>query len=76
MMKHKTDIQTRNTTDTMRMIHQLAVEMVIEAALKNQRKQELKQLIDEALCNKNEANFKMYTKEFLQLEEHEIETLG
>ncbi|MDQ7175216.1 IDEAL domain-containing protein [Staphylococcus chromogenes] len=60
----------------MRMIHQLAVEMVIEDALKIQRKQKLKQLIDEALCNKNEAQFKAYTEEFLQLEEHEIETLG
>ncbi|WP_432371530.1 IDEAL domain-containing protein [Staphylococcus chromogenes] len=60
----------------MRMIHQLAVEMVIEDALKIQRKQKLKQLIDEALRNKNEAQFKTYTEEFLQLEEHEIETLG
>lgn len=75
-MKHKIEIQTHDTTDAMRMIHQLAVEMVIEDALKIQRKQKLKQLIDEALRNKNEAQFKTYTEEFLQLEEREIETLG
>lgn len=75
-MKHKIEIQTHDTTDAMRMIHQLAVEMVIEDALKIQRKQKLKQLIDEALRNKNEAQFNTYTEEFLQLEEHEIETLG
>lgn len=74
-MKHKIEIQTHDTIDAMRMIHQLAVEMVIEDALKIQRKQKLKQLIDEALRNKNEAQFKAYTEEFLQLEEHEIETL-
>ncbi|HBK0207001.1 TPA: IDEAL domain-containing protein, partial [Staphylococcus pseudintermedius] len=44
------------------------VELVIAHALKNQRKQKLQHLIDEALVNKNEQAFLKYTDEYLELE--------
>lgn len=75
-MKHQLDTKTYNNTNAMHMIHQLGVELVIEDALKNQRKQQLKHLIDEALRNKNEANFKKYTAEYLKLEELEVEIIS
>ncbi|ALN75997.1 MULTISPECIES: IDEAL domain-containing protein [Staphylococcus] len=75
-MKHQLDTKTYNNTNAMHMIHQLGVELVIEDALKNQRKQQLKHLIDEALQNKNEANFNKYTAEYLKLEELEVEIIS
>ncbi|MCO4345201.1 IDEAL domain-containing protein [Staphylococcus agnetis] len=75
-MKHQLDTKTYNNTNAMHMIHQLSVELVIEDALKNQRKQQLKHLIDEALQNKNEANFNKYTAEYLKLEELEVEIIS
>ena len=75
-MKHQLDTKTYNNTNAMHMIHQLGVELVIEDALKNHRKQQLKHLIDEALQNKNEANFNKYTAEYLKLEELEVEIIS
>ncbi|PTH59764.1 IDEAL domain-containing protein [Staphylococcus agnetis] len=75
-MKHQLDTKTYNNTNAIHMIHQLGVELVIEDALKNQRKQQLKHLIDEALQNKNEANFNKYTAEYLKLEELEVEIIS
>ncbi|MCQ9290285.1 IDEAL domain-containing protein [Staphylococcus hyicus] len=75
-MKHQLDAKIYNNTHAMQIVHQLAVELVIEDALKNQRKQQLKHLIDEALQNKNEANFKTYTAEYLKLEELEVEIIS
>ncbi|NHM74520.1 IDEAL domain-containing protein [Staphylococcus sp. 11007852] len=75
-MKHQLDTKTYNNTNAMHMIHQLGVELVIEDALKYQRKQQLKHLIDEALQNKNEANFNKYTAEYLKLEELEVEIIS
>ncbi|UEX89536.1 IDEAL domain-containing protein [Staphylococcus ratti] len=74
-MNQPIETQLYDTTNAMHMVNQLGVEMIIEDALKNHRKQQLKRLIDEALLNKNEANFKMYTTAYLQLEGPEVETI-
>lgn len=57
----------------MQIVNQLGAEMIIEEALKNQRKLELEALIDQALMNKNEQAFQMYTDEYLKLEVQDVD---
>ncbi|WP_214534819.1 IDEAL domain-containing protein [Staphylococcus pseudintermedius] len=67
-MKNQADVKKQMVADPVRTINQLGVELVIAHALKNQRKQKLQHLIDEALVNKNEQAFLKYTDEYLELE--------
>lgn len=72
-MKNQTDVKKQRVVDPVRTINQLGVELVIAHALKNQRKQKLQHLIDEALVNKNEKAFLEYTNEYLELEAINVE---
>ncbi|MEJ7541934.1 IDEAL domain-containing protein [Staphylococcus intermedius] len=72
-MKNQTDVKKQMVADPVRTINQMGVELVIAHALKNQRKQKLQQLIDEALVNKNEQAFLEYTNEYLELEAVNVE---
>ncbi|MBI5975246.1 IDEAL domain-containing protein [Staphylococcus canis] len=67
-MKKQAHLKNYIHTNPMQVVNQLGAEMIIEDALKNQRKNELKALIDEALIHKNEQEFNMYTEEYIQLE--------
>ncbi|WP_340296435.1 IDEAL domain-containing protein [Staphylococcus coagulans] len=68
-MENQTDVKRHFIVNSVHTINQLGVELVIEEALKNQRKRELQQLIDAALIDRNEQAFNMYTQEYLKLEE-------
>ncbi|ARJ51471.1 IDEAL domain-containing protein [Staphylococcus lutrae] len=72
-MKNQTDVKKLIVFDPILTIKQLGVEIVIAQALKNQRKQALRRLIDEALINKNERAFLAYTEEYLELEAEDCE---
>ncbi|PNZ74342.1 IDEAL domain-containing protein [Mammaliicoccus stepanovicii] len=45
------------------------VELVIDSALRENRKRELNNLIDEALVNHNNTLFMQYSEELIQLED-------
>ena len=49
-------------------VNDLGVELVIDEALREARKKQLKTLIDEALVNKNKEDFIQYTEEYKKLE--------
>ncbi|REH90040.1 IDEAL domain protein [Staphylococcus felis] len=72
-MKHQTNLKSTLPTNPMQIVNQLGAEMIIEEALKNQRKLELETLIDQALMNKNEQAFQMYTDEYLKLEAQDVD---
>ena len=50
-------------------VNDLGVELVIDQALRNVRKEKLTELIDQALVNKDEEAFNRYTAEYNQLED-------
>ena len=50
-------------------VNALGVELVIDQALRNVRKEKLTELIDQALVNKDEEAFNRYTAEYNQLED-------
>lgn len=72
-MKHQTNLKSTLPTNPMQIVNQLGAEMIIEEALKNQRKLELEALIDQALMKKNEQAFQMYTDEYLKLEVQDVD---
>ena len=67
-MNHNTEVKYTTLEDFVMTVNDLGVELVIEEALRNARKDKLKLLIDEALINKNDNDFILYTNEFKQLE--------
>ena len=50
-------------------INDLGIELIIDESLRNVRKEQLEILIDNALKNKNENDFKRYTEEYKNLED-------
>ncbi|MDO5375983.1 IDEAL domain-containing protein [Staphylococcus rostri] len=71
-MKHKIDVKQQVPVNPMQAVNRLGAELVIEAALKQHRKEQLAQLIDEALMNKNKEDFITYTEEYNELEAQNI----
>lgn len=57
-----------NTIYVIRKGDDLGVELVIDEALRLERKKQLVTLIDEALVNRNEDDFNQYTTELKHLE--------
>ncbi|MFQ3782339.1 IDEAL domain-containing protein [Staphylococcus saprophyticus] len=68
-MKHNTHVKYNTLESSVSTINDLGIELIIDESLRNVRKQKLEQLIDNALKNKNENDFKRYTEEYKNLEE-------
>ena len=67
-MNHNTNVKYTTLEDFVTTVNDLGVEFVIDEALREARKKKLETLIDEALVNKNEKDFKQYTDEYKKLE--------
>lgn len=67
-MKHNTHVKYNTLESFVSTINDLGIELIIDESLRNVRKQKLEQLIDNALKNKNENDFKRYTEEYKHLE--------
>ncbi|AKL91435.1 IDEAL domain-containing protein [Staphylococcus capitis] len=67
-MNHNTNVKYTTLEDFVTTVNDLGVELVIDEALREARKKKLETLIDEALVNKNEKDFKQYTDEYKKLE--------
>ncbi|MBU5271404.1 IDEAL domain-containing protein [Staphylococcus caprae] len=67
-MNHNTNVKHTTLEDFVTTVNDLGVELVIDEALREARKKQLKTLIDEALVNKNKENFIQYTEEYKKLE--------
>lgn len=67
-MNHNTKVKYTTLEDFVTTVNDLGVELVIDEALREARKKKLETLIDEALVNKNEKDFKQYTDEYKKLE--------
>ncbi|WP_145387454.1 IDEAL domain-containing protein [Staphylococcus capitis] len=67
-MNHNTNVKYTTLEDFVTTVNDLGVELVIDEALREARKIKLETLIDEALVNKNEKDFKQYTDEYKKLE--------
>ncbi|PAK57017.1 IDEAL domain protein [Staphylococcus capitis] len=67
-MNHNTNVKYTTLEDFVTTINDLGVELVIDEALREARKKKLETLIDEALVNKNEKDFRQYTDEYKKLE--------
>ena len=67
-MNHNTNVEYTTLEDFVTTVNDLGVELVIDEALREARKKKLETLIDEALVNKNEKDFKQYTDEYKKLE--------
>ncbi|EHY91945.1 hypothetical protein SSME_18320 [Staphylococcus saprophyticus subsp. saprophyticus KACC 16562] len=69
IMKHNIHVKYNTLESFVSTINDLGIELIIDESLRNVRKQKLEQLIDNALKNKNENDFKRYTEEYKNLEE-------
>ncbi|MGW9904300.1 uncharacterized protein YpiB (UPF0302 family) [Staphylococcus cohnii] len=67
-MKHNTHVKYNTLESFVSTINDLGIELIIDESLRNVRKQQLENLIDHALKNKNENDFKRYTEEYKNLE--------
>lgn len=67
-MNHNTNVKYTTLEDFVTTVNDLGVELVIDETLREVRKKKLETLIDEALLNKNEEDFKQYTDEYKKLE--------
>lgn len=67
-MNHNTNVKYTTLEDFVTTVNDLGVELVIDEALREARKKKLETLIDEALVNKNEKDFKQYADEYKKLE--------
>lgn len=68
-MKNNTNVKYNSLESFVSTINDLGIELIIDESLRNVRKQQLEDLIDHALKNKNEQDFKRYTEEYKNLEE-------
>ncbi|MCE5033350.1 IDEAL domain-containing protein [Staphylococcus cohnii] len=66
--KHITHVKYNTLQSFVSTINDLGIELIIDESLRNVRKQQLENLIDHALKNKNENDFKRYTEEYKNLE--------
>lgn len=67
-MNHNTNVKYTTLEDFVTTVNDLGVELVIDEALREARKKKLETLIDEALVNKNEKDFRQNTDEYKKLE--------
>ncbi|MBI5972051.1 IDEAL domain-containing protein [Staphylococcus caledonicus] len=67
-MHYNTNVKHTTLEDFVTTVNDLGVELVIDEALRQARKKQLIELIDETLVNKNETDFINYTNEYKNLE--------
>lgn len=68
VMHYNTNVKHTTLEDFVTTVNDLGVELVIDEALRQARKKQLIELIDETLVNKNETDFINYTNEYKNLE--------
>ncbi|UXU83112.1 IDEAL domain-containing protein [Mammaliicoccus sciuri] len=68
-MKQYSQVKHQSLETFVNNLNDLSVELVIDSALRENRKRELMVLIDEALANRNNTLFEQYSKELIQLED-------
>ncbi|ASE34631.1 IDEAL domain-containing protein [Mammaliicoccus sciuri] len=68
-MKQYSQVKHQSLETFVNNLNDLSVELVIDSALRENRKRELMVLIDEALANRNNALFEQYSEELIQLED-------
>ncbi|WP_436878166.1 IDEAL domain-containing protein [Mammaliicoccus sciuri] len=68
-MKQYSQVKHQSLETFVNNLNDLSVELVIESALRENRKRELMVLIDEALANRNNTLFEQYSEELIQLED-------
>lgn len=67
-MYYNTNVKHTTLEEFVTTMNDLGVELVIDEALRLERKKQLVTLIDEALVNRNEYDFNQYTTELKHLE--------
>ena len=67
-MYYNTNVKHTTLEEFVTTVNDLGVELVIDEALRLERKKQLVTLIDEALVNRNEDDFNQYTTELKHLE--------
>lgn len=67
-MNHNTHVKHTTLEQFVTTVNDLGIELVIDEALREVRKKELRTLIDEALVNKDENAFNEYMVEYKNLE--------
>ncbi|HCN60061.1 MULTISPECIES: IDEAL domain-containing protein [Mammaliicoccus] len=68
-MKQYSQVKHQSLETFVNNLNDLSVELVIDSALRENRKRELMALIDEALLNRNNTLFEQYSAELIQLED-------
>ncbi|ARB41149.1 IDEAL domain-containing protein [Mammaliicoccus sciuri] len=68
-MKQYSQVKHQSLETFVNNLNDLSVELVIDSALRENRKRELMVLIDEALANRNNTLFEQYSEELIQLED-------
>lgn len=68
-MKQYSQVKHQSLETFVNNLNDLSVELVIDSALRENRKRELAILIDEALVNRNNELFDQYSEELIQLED-------
>ncbi|WP_210618021.1 IDEAL domain-containing protein [Mammaliicoccus lentus] len=68
-MKQYSQVKHQSLETFVNNLNDLSVELVIDSALRENRKRELAILIDEALVNRNNELFNQYSEELIQLED-------
>lgn len=68
-MKQYSQVKHQSLETFVNNLNDLSVELVIDSALRENRKRKLMVLIDEALANRNNTLFEQYSKELIQLED-------
>ncbi|HAR3355705.1 TPA: IDEAL domain-containing protein [Staphylococcus aureus] len=67
-MKYNTNVKHITLEAFVTTVNDLGIELIINEALREVRKRQLIELIDDALVNKDEAAFNQYTAEYKNLE--------
>ncbi|MEX6012478.1 IDEAL domain-containing protein [Mammaliicoccus sciuri] len=68
-MKQYSQVKHQSLETFVNNLNDLSVELVIDSALRENRKRQLMVLIDEALANRNNTLFEQYSEELIQLED-------
>ncbi|HBC4728083.1 TPA: IDEAL domain-containing protein [Staphylococcus aureus] len=67
-MNYNTNVKHTTLEAFVTTVNDLGIELIINEALREVRKRQLIELIDDALVNKDEAAFNQYTAEYKNLE--------
>ncbi|HFD6499107.1 TPA: IDEAL domain-containing protein [Staphylococcus aureus] len=67
-MKYNINVKHTTLEAFVTTVNDLGIELIINEALREVRKRQLIELIDDALVNKDEAAFNQYTAEYKNLE--------